>query len=154
MRYLLELAFVNIYPPHFKVNLWDSCLSNSLNSWHYCELYHEVNEMLNLSQPEALNLVTWRVKVMQPTTSSPWRRGHRWPNYESSLMLGKWVFETSIENMLQEETNKMILKGNATPLVNDIINQLVLLETLFCIMFQWTEFTCKIHPANLAHASK
>ena len=41
--------------------------------------YHDVGEISDLGQSGAMNLVTWRVWVMQPTTPSPWRRGHSWP---------------------------------------------------------------------------
>ena len=41
-------------------------------------LYHDVGEISDLSQSEAPYLVMWRVRVMQPTTPSPWRRGHSW----------------------------------------------------------------------------
>ena len=40
--------------------------------------YHDVGEISDLSQSEALNLVMWRVMVMQPMTLSPWRRGRSW----------------------------------------------------------------------------
>ena len=43
--------------------------------------YHDVAEISDLSQSEALNLVMWRVRVMQPTTLSPWRRGSSWPQF-------------------------------------------------------------------------
>ena len=43
--------------------------------------YHDVGEISDLSQSEAPNLVMWRVRVMQPTTSSPWRRGRSWPQF-------------------------------------------------------------------------
>ena len=43
--------------------------------------YHDVGEISDLSQSEAPNLVMWRVRVMQPTTPSPWRRGRSWPQF-------------------------------------------------------------------------
>ena len=39
---------------------------------------HGVGEISDLGQSEALIFVTWRVIVMQPMTSSPWRPGHSW----------------------------------------------------------------------------
>ena len=40
--------------------------------------YHDVGEISVLSQSEALNLVMWRVRFMQPMTPSPWTRGPSW----------------------------------------------------------------------------
>ena len=37
--------------------------------------YHDVGEISYISHSEALNLVMWRVRVMQPKTPSPWTRG-------------------------------------------------------------------------------
>ena len=44
----------------------------------YSRFYNVVGEMSDLSQSEALNLVMCRVRVMQPMTPSPWKRGHNW----------------------------------------------------------------------------
>ena len=44
--------------------------------------YHDVDEISDLSQSETLNLVIWRVRVMEPTTPSPWKRGRSWRQYD------------------------------------------------------------------------
>ena len=51
------------------------------NSRHNYPFYHDVGDISDLSQSEAPNLVMWRVRVMQPTTPSPWRRGRSWPQF-------------------------------------------------------------------------
>ena len=45
--------------------------------------YHDVGEISDLSQSEAPNFVSteFRVRVMQPTTPSPWRRGRSWSQF-------------------------------------------------------------------------
>ena len=48
---------------------------------HYMKVYHDVVEISDFSQSEAPNLVMWRVRVMQPTTPSPWRRGRSGPQF-------------------------------------------------------------------------
>ena len=60
--------------------------------------YHDVGEISDLSQSETLNLVMWRVRVMQPTTPPPWRRGRSWLQFN--------VQEMSLENKLQDKTKK------------------------------------------------
>ena len=40
--------------------------------------YHDVGEISDVGLSEALNLVMWWVRVMQPTTPSFWRRGRSW----------------------------------------------------------------------------
>ena len=61
--------------------------------------YHDVGESSDLSQSEALNLVMWIVRVMQPMTPSPWRRGRSWLQW-------KWIHEISLDYILQDKTNK------------------------------------------------
>ena len=51
------------------------------NSRHNYPFYHDVGDISDLSQSEAPNLVMWRVRVMQPTTPSPWGRGRSWPQF-------------------------------------------------------------------------
>ena len=53
-------------------------LLSSSNRKYESLFYHDVGEISDLSHSEALNLVMWRVKVMQPTTSFPWRRSRSW----------------------------------------------------------------------------
>ena len=43
--------------------------------------YHAVGENWDLNQSEALNLVVWRIKLMQPTTQSPRRQSLSWPQF-------------------------------------------------------------------------
>ena len=121
--------------------------------WFGKFLTHFVNSIMLLvkfwtSANQEHSIWSREESFMQPVTSSPWGRGHRWSNYDSSLMLEKWIFETFFENMLQEETNgKLIVKVNATPLVNDIVNKLVLLETLgiFASCFNERNFLAKFN---------
>ena len=42
------------------------------------QFYQDAGEISDLSQSGALNIVMWRVSVMQPTTPSNWRRGRCW----------------------------------------------------------------------------
>ena len=62
----------------------------------------DVGEISDLSQSEAPNLVMWRVRVMQLTTPSPWRRCHSWPQLNVQEN-GPW---NVIKNILQDKTNK------------------------------------------------
>ena len=43
--------------------------------------YHDVGQISDLGQSGILNFVMRRIKVMQPTTTSHWRRGHSWPQF-------------------------------------------------------------------------
>ena len=68
--------------------------------------HHDVDEILDLSQSKALNLVMWRVRVMQPMIPSPWRQGRSCP----SLMFRKMDNKMSLENILQDKTYKINCK--------------------------------------------
>ena len=73
--------------------------------------YHDVGEISDLSQSEAPNSVMWRVRVMQPTTPSPWRRGRSWPQFnvqENGSM--KWNHEISLEIYCRTRLTKINCK--------------------------------------------
>ena len=80
--------------------LWATFYINTL-------FYHDVGEILDLSQSEAPNLVMWRVRVMQPTVI-----------VGSILMFRKCMYEMSLENTLLDSINKKLtVKRNGTLLV-------------------------------------
>ena len=63
---------------------WLNIFISSFLTKYICiktQFYHDVGEISDLSQSEAPNLVMWRVRVMQPMTPSPWRRGRSWPQF-------------------------------------------------------------------------
>ena len=79
---------VMIKPKHDMIyqDIYNCICQNTKNSTytiHYVKptFYHDVGEISDLSQSEAPNLVMWQVRVMQPTTPSPWRLGRSWPQF-------------------------------------------------------------------------
>ena len=80
VRSCISLAVKIISNQHWRWNM-DKQLCQHTHMGYNHSFYHDVGEISDLSQSEAPNLVMWQVRVMQPTTQSPWRRGRSWPQY-------------------------------------------------------------------------